>query len=780
MPPLLLPIGGVHQSSSASFQPPGTTPDALNVIPWDIAAKRQRIGKRPGLSRYFPNAINGVAPVRTLFSGINERPPWLLTPGAVIFSDSFNRADTTGTDPLSTDWTVKSATMPVSVTATLREVTNTNPASATDDPLISGNKVVSLGTTTWCCIYDVATIAQTAFVVEIKVRLNTIAAIVSATSSVVGLAANMNAVGAPAQGTYGLMEVEVFTGSGANSWLDYETMIATEGSSAAPPAYHGGGTSAHDSTGAIAPDQIVTLQLHVYAPTAASRQFVALYCPELDAVLDYWLNPTTLAASRYAGFFIQNVDSGAAIVSVDDFTIYAASLRPPSRRMFVVAESNGVISVSIDGGDPRPAPGSLNGVGNTGALAPSDRLMGFVGRSDPDGTFNIGQDRFFYFTDGVQCGRLDIDRRFYTNWAAPTSFGTQGVSVPRILVNWGNRAMFSGLAQNPQEIAASAIDDYFDYTYSGTTELDAYLLSDQVGLAPDIITALAPHSSAYCFVGLARSIHILSGDPRLGGRLDDLTSETGVSGRFAWCRDDRGNMYFHGERGLFVLTPTGAIEYLSQQRMDRFFADIDPMTEEVALEWDDIAQGIHITRLRTDATTPDCLFWSRITGRVDGPPGSFWPLRYSAIRHPSCIHFTRGFGTHAAMLLGGVDGVVRQWDASEFADGDEAIESYCDLVTILGQPNRAAMLTLVQASLSNASGGVDFEVSRGRDADEVLSAEARWSHSREGPGRLRPILTNMAGAALRLRIAQTSADETWALERVDLNLESGHFAGENT
>jgi hypothetical protein len=60
------PIGGVHKRLAYQYQPPFTTPDALNVRTDDAILSRERIGSRPGLAKYSATQIGSGNPVRLI------------------------------------------------------------------------------------------------------------------------------------------------------------------------------------------------------------------------------------------------------------------------------------------------------------------------------------------------------------------------------------------------------------------------------------------------------------------------------------------------------------------------------------------------------------------------------------------------------------------------------------------------------------------------------------------------------------------------------------------
>jgi hypothetical protein len=56
---LHFPLGGVDKRGAFRAQPPFSTPDALNVFPFDLVDDRERGGTRPGLAEKW-NDLNGM------------------------------------------------------------------------------------------------------------------------------------------------------------------------------------------------------------------------------------------------------------------------------------------------------------------------------------------------------------------------------------------------------------------------------------------------------------------------------------------------------------------------------------------------------------------------------------------------------------------------------------------------------------------------------------------------------------------------------------------------
>ncbi len=78
---LRFPIKGFVENSGYSSQPDGTTPDVLNMRPFDAIDRRLRGGQRTGIGKYLSAAVNGSAQIQMIYTTIEAAP--VSTPAAV-------------------------------------------------------------------------------------------------------------------------------------------------------------------------------------------------------------------------------------------------------------------------------------------------------------------------------------------------------------------------------------------------------------------------------------------------------------------------------------------------------------------------------------------------------------------------------------------------------------------------------------------------------------------------------------------------------------------------
>lgn len=90
-----------------------------------------------------------------------------------------------------------------------------------------------------------------------------------------------------------------------------------------------------------------------------------------------------------------------------------------------------------------------------------------------------------------------------------------------------------------------------------------------VGQPADAITALIPFGDDYLIFGCAKSMWMMEGDPGQGGRVVNLTQQTGVLGARAWCFDESGTLWFVGSSGLYRYSKADGLVNVSGRRLYR-------------------------------------------------------------------------------------------------------------------------------------------------------------------------------------------------------------------
>jgi len=111
---LAFPVKGLDEAWAYGRQPPGTTPDCLNVRAADPLEDRLRGGQRPGLSKYITDAINGSNSIQRIDQLTLAFDPNLIVPDQVLgddgsgYTESFTYSDGDIETASSGRWTISS------------------------------------------------------------------------------------------------------------------------------------------------------------------------------------------------------------------------------------------------------------------------------------------------------------------------------------------------------------------------------------------------------------------------------------------------------------------------------------------------------------------------------------------------------------------------------------------------------------------------------------------------------------------------------------------------
>ena len=87
------PFQGINENRSFRDQPKSTTPDALNVRPYDPYDKRLRGGQRSGLSKYFADAINGSNSIQAIRQIVLALDPSAVVADTLLLNETFQYDD---------------------------------------------------------------------------------------------------------------------------------------------------------------------------------------------------------------------------------------------------------------------------------------------------------------------------------------------------------------------------------------------------------------------------------------------------------------------------------------------------------------------------------------------------------------------------------------------------------------------------------------------------------------------------------------------------------------
>lgn len=339
---------------------------------------------------------------------------------------------------------------------------------------------------------------------------------------------------------------------------------------------------------------------------------------------------------------------------------------------------------------------------------------------------------------------------------------------------------------HPNQWYASKVDDPLDWLVSQSTVATAVSSqTSKAGVVGDELTAFVPIRDHYLVMGTVNGISIMRGDPVQVGQMTQLKSATGIFNNTSWCFDDKGNLFFLGTDGIYVLTPDAIInasppENLTKDHLPKLIRDIgaNRRTDRVSMAYDKDRYGVVVQIVQADGAWQAC-FW------VDLRTGGIFPEDYgSTYVGASLLYFDSRRADQRTLLVGGQDGYIRTWDDSQKDDDDTDNTTISSRVVVgpyvpESDPRKQVKLKELSMKLGTNSDGATVEVYKEKSAQKVLdniesatglSISKTHSYSGLCPSIRQPI----QGAALAINIKNTTNGETFNIEQLVGNItESG-------
>ncbi len=235
-----------------------------------------------------------------------------------------------------------------------------------------------------------------------------------------------------------------------------------------------------------------------------------------------------------------------------------------------------------------------------------------------------------------------------------------------------NRIVLAGDQYNPHVWYMSRSNDPLDFDYS---ELDTAAAiggtSSTFPVIADPITALVPYLNDYLLIGTKSEIWVVRGDPRLGGRMDNLSRAAGIHSARSWCWTPNGALLFMDSDGGLFAIPPGAVSFpepLSIKRLPnelRSFASGD----RVHMAFDTYRNGVFIW---IDTATGNAeRHWF-----LDWDGKSFWSDTLDSDHVPTVARDNAELNeSTGGVLVGCADGYVRRYDNVAATDDGTAYRS---------------------------------------------------------------------------------------------------------
>lgn len=343
------------------------------------------------------------------------------------------------------------------------------------------------------------------------------------------------------------------------------------------------------------------------------------------------------------------------------------------------------------------------------------------------------------------------------------------------------RAVLSGNPDYPNQWYASREGNPFDFNFVATDAQRAVAGgTGDLGQLGDIPRALIPYRDDSLMFGCAGSITVLRGNPADGGYMEQINSRVGVFGQNAWTFDADGNLYFWGSGGVYF-SPRGfgPLTNITEERYPDLIDDegANPSTHRVILGYDPRESGIQIA----------------VTKLSDGSSSGYWlDLRTKAL-FPDSFQNTHGAYSmffydandtdDKRLIVGCMDGYMREFDADAKSDDGHAIDSYVDYgpIQLAPRPDQEGIIYSVEAELgSDESSGttadsdnVTWRIWTDESADQInkklaSNATPNIGGTFQAPGRRKggAVKRKVKGVYAGVKLRNNTLDESWSFEKM--------------
>jgi hypothetical protein len=262
----------------------------------------------------------------------------------------------------------------------------------------------------------------------------------------------------------------------------------------------------------------------------------------------------------------------------------------------------------------------------------------------------------------------------------------------------------------------------------------------------------------------------------------------GIFSGTSWTFDGNDNLWFMTSSGDIAVIPSGLgrPQDVSRDWLPKLGSDVslDPSTHRVTMAFDSDNEGILIS-LTTILTGANQCYW------YDLKTKGFFPESYSTTNACySMFNYQSNDPDDRKLLIGCQDGYIRYFDDSSKNDNTTnstaAIDSYVTLPVISAESdNQEVKITSTTVTLAGGessgnrsdSDGCDVETFVGNDAETVIEKiedQETPLHDRTltGPGRANRLRDRSRGHSIAIRLHNDNASETFAVEKVSVDVKS--------
>lgn len=403
-------------------------------------------------------------------------------------------------------------------------------------------------------------------------------------------------------------------------------------------------------------------------------------------------------------------------------------------------------------------------VGDTNSLSITDITGPSLNNPLPSSaSFN----RKFYAVDGNNEIIVNPASNTSTDWSASVTDGVLPSGCGLVTFFRGS-AYLARTDSDPSIWYKSRTLDPLDWDFGADPQVSSAVAGNNgsVGQPGDAIMALFPFSDDYLVFAMARSMGVLEGDPGYGGQFQIVSNEAGCVGPRAFCFDDKGNLFFVGAGGLFMMLKGGFMpEPVGPRKLRRALEELDIGNNliQMAYRASDRTVRIYVTPTDGESLGTHFVFDTRTEGFFfDQIPLGFGPW---------AIEQTNGIlDIDRNIIIGCNDQYIRRPDDAAFSDDGTAIASHIEIAVPEAQRGTAETICQeLQFVLGEGGDTITWRWFSAASPEEVrlqtVGSEVA-SGTITGTGFKTPIGLRATGAAHKLRLEASSSTAQWCLERV--------------
>ena len=332
----------------------------------------------------------------------------------------------------------------------------------------------------------------------------------------------------------------------------------------------------------------------------------------------------------------------------------------------------------------------------------------------------------------------------------------------KIIGLFQERIVLTGDYRSPGVVYMSRISDPLDWDFGaypgdvgGAWSTATSLQSGQIG---EDVTCFINFRDDFCIFGCENSTYLLSGNPRGGGSIQNLSRTVGPLSSSAWCVTPTNEVLILTRDGIYSIQG-GTMVSLSREALPKELIDIDTRSYNIFMEYDVIDRGVHIN-LTPIETAGGLHYW------FDYETRGFWPMDIPDGMQPWSIttHELPG-GIDRRVILGCRDGYLRHYDEAQMNDDGTTMDSYLVFgpVRLGDNPDMDGILTQLEATLALGSQSVTWAVQPGDTPEEALAEDAQETGTWVG-GLNYTVHPRVRGNAICIKVSSSSAP--WAIERM--------------